>query len=428
VKIRSVEYGETSGAPLRFAPQEEADAQTSLQVFKGINKSKKFSDRGNTKYKNQLIGADLERFLELCQEAFIAKYRKVDERFWNNSVYASLRRPYYMCNWDQMIAEYHNFIAPNGDIRRYHRIVVDQIPEVDPDIIRSELPKLVRPLTRPFGTFDSETIIIRACKVSEEYDEETRKLKRAADAGAILDFLEEKGIFSISEEEKAKAIAEYAATDKKLFSLRDWKEIQSMLSKADRKELERRRRSAKQKVYHRRKIRGGFKYHGIMVLIIIEKSAEIAFKRMIALIRHFYKRRIIGMLKKLEIQPWEYDHNWANILREEWNVKRRVKSEFSMKIVEYHDMKWISINNIINRGLQPIIKRILQYLVATFLWFSDKLKAVMHEIGQQSILKSVIQPLSDELRRNLAFLDIAKRKEAAEMIIRKVIPLCKGTS
>jgi len=368
---------------------------------------------------------DAERFLELCQEVFVGKYRKVDERFWNNSVYAYFKQPYYMCNKDQMIVEYHNFIAPHGDTLRLHRIVVMSIPEIDPCIIRSELPKLVKPLTKPFGSFDSETIILRAQSVSSRFKEETRKLQRAADANVILDFLEEKGIFSISEEEKALAIAEYAK-GKQLFSLSDWREIQDRLSKDDREELKRRRQKARQKIYFERRIIGGGKYHGIRVFIIIERSAEIAFKKMMALIRHFYKHRVIGMLKKLEIKPSDYDHDWRNILREEWNVKRRVRSEFSKKVVEINGMKWISNNNIIIRDLQPIIKHILQYLVASFLWFSDRLKGIMHEIGQQSILKGKIKPLFEELSQNLAFLDADKRRKTAQLIIRKVVSLCRS--
>jgi len=372
------------------------------------------------------VALDTERFLELCQEAFVAKYRHVDEQFWNNSVYAYLRRPYYMCNWDQAIAEYHNFIAPNCDERHYHRIVVSQISEVDPETISSELRRLVRPLTRPFGKFDSETIIIRAGRVSERYQEQTRRLQRAADANAIIDFLKMKNLCPFSEEELARAVAEHAATGRPLFSRREWAWIWHQLSREERKRLKKKRLSARQKIYLKRRIRGGYKYHGIRVFIIIEKSAEIAFKRMIALIRHFYKHRVIGMLKKLEIHPWEYDYKWENILREEWNVTRRVKSTFSRRIVEFEDMKWSSNNNIINRALQPIVKHILQFLVASFLWFTDKLKAVKHEIGQIGILKSKILPLSREIRENLAFLDPERRKLAVKLIIRSVSNVGKG--
>jgi len=370
-------------------------------------------------------GAYAERILEKLQGVFAPMYRRVHEKFWSSGVYACVRRPYIHVDWDQGLAEYYVPTALNGEnIMQYHRIVVSIYPYMDHGLKKSELGRLKMLIRPPAGRIDSESIILVAPKVSDSYARERRRSIRFRDYLETLRYLRDKGIIDLTDGEIEDASWRAASEEKKLFSPSDWREIMRKLSREEREELDHARIRARRREQLKWNIRGGYnharpmdkygsKHKGYRTLIIIEKSAEKAVKRIISHLRWFWKKRVIGMLRKLEIQPHQYDHDWRNILRPEWNVS---KNRRTFRVYEIDEERRISINNSISRGLVPVIKNILKSMVATFIWLSDKLKAIGHEIGQISILKSTIQAFSEEINPKLAALDPDRRQLAAERL------------
>ena len=380
-------------------------------------------------------GAYAESILEKLQDVFAPMFRGVHERFWGSGVYACVRRPYIHVDWDQGLAEYYVPTALNGEnIMQYHRIVVSIYPYMDHGLEKSELVRLKMPIKPPAGRIDSESIILVAPKVSDSYARERRRSIRYRDCMTILRYLRSKGIIDLTDGEIEDASWRAASEEKKIFSPSDWREIMRKLSMEEQDELDHARIRARRREQLKWNIRGGYnharpmdqygsKHKGYRTLIIIEKSAEKAVKRIISHLRWFWKKRVIGMLRKLEIQPYQYDHDWRNMLRPEWDVSRRRRrfvaydSGWDYTPRDANEERRISINTIISRGLISVIKNILRSMVATFIWLSDKLKAIDREVCQISILKSTIQAFSEEISPKLAALDPERRQLAAERLI-----------
>jgi len=380
-------------------------------------------------------GAYAESILEKLQDVFAPMFRGVHERFWGSGVYACVRRPYIHVDWDHGLAEYYVPTALNGEnIMQYHRIVVSIYPYMDHELEKSELVRLKMPIKPLAGRIDSESIILVAPKVSDSYARERRRSIRYRDCPATLRYLRGKGIISLTDGEIEDASWRAASEDKKIFSRSDWREIMRRLSREEREELDHARMRARRREQLKWNIRGGInharlmdqygsKHKGYRTLVIIEKSAEKAVRRIISLLRRFWRERVVGMLRKLEIQPYQYDNDWRNMFRPEWGVSRRRRRfvaydpgwDYTSRDV--NEERRISINTIISRGLIPVIKNILRSMVATFIWPSDKLKAIDREVCQISILKSTIQAFSEEISPKLAALDPDRRQLAAERLI-----------
>jgi len=114
-------------------------------------------------------GMFAERFLELCQERFATLYRRVSERFWNNSVYGYVKRAYYMCRFDIGVAGYHVPTTVNGEgFPQENYIAIAVLPELDQQIFDEEVKRLSRPLSPCLGLLDSITIFVVAPKASKE--------------------------------------------------------------------------------------------------------------------------------------------------------------------------------------------------------------------------------------------------------------------
>jgi len=160
VKIRSVEYGETSGAPLRFAPREEADAQTSLRENIFIDKNKSFSSikRENAddfeEYK--------QRVMDLLLGIFSGLYHEVSELLWNDERFmAYVRRSYGFYDHDLGVLEQYLPTALNGEnLMQFLRAIVKIVPEMDQEEFKRIGRGLRQPYTKPMGFQDSEMIFV----------------------------------------------------------------------------------------------------------------------------------------------------------------------------------------------------------------------------------------------------------------------------
>lgn len=106
-----------------------------------------------------------EQVLSLLSQAFIPTYKRVTSRYWNNAVYASVRRPYYHRDDEQDIFEFYipTFSTPAWNMK-YYRIAVKIVPEMNHAEFKNEVDAL-RPIKAfggrgPAGTIDSETICV----------------------------------------------------------------------------------------------------------------------------------------------------------------------------------------------------------------------------------------------------------------------------
>jgi len=122
----------------------------------------------------ETFGLFSDRVIELCNHVFSPMYRRVFKKYWDNSVFARMRRPYFES--DIQDGYYEIYIPTFEDIEgwnmRYYRIVVRTVPELDKETLREESLKLRRTRVAngrgAAGRIDSELIIIVAPKRSDE--------------------------------------------------------------------------------------------------------------------------------------------------------------------------------------------------------------------------------------------------------------------
>jgi len=127
------------------------------------------------------FGLFADRFMEMAQDWFATLYQRVSQQYWNNGVYGSVKRGYYMCNFDDAVAEYYIPTALNGEnFMQFHRIAVSILPEVDEDIYDGEARRLITPFTSPAGIVDSVTIFVVAPKVTKSHALKVKQLKHKA--------------------------------------------------------------------------------------------------------------------------------------------------------------------------------------------------------------------------------------------------------
>ncbi len=366
-------------------------------------------------------GGYAERILERFQGLFVPMFRRVHEPLWNNSVYAYVRRPYYYVDWDQGLAEYYVPTVLDGENRmHYYRVVVSVYPYLDRGTVKVEAGRLEVPFTSPAGVIDSESVFLVAPEVGGLYAEMRGRSIRYADRVAVLRYLREKGILEISDMEIEEAAWRSAVENRRLFSRSEWRRIMMRLSKDEREELKSIRWKARNAEHQRWIIRGGTIRHRRehRLFVILHESADVAFKRIVEIICSFWRSRVSGLLRRLWIQPYQYDYNWENILRDYWTVSVEGRIE--------HEGGTSTNNNII-RGvsqISPILLHILKSLTATFIWFSEGLKNVTDEIGQRRILEGALRIFYEHVTLRLASLNPEMKRLAAKhltIIIRRYL-------
>jgi len=127
------------------------------------------------------FGLFADRLMEIAQDWFATLYKRVSQQYWNNGVYGCVKRPYYMCNFDDAIAEYYVPTALNCEsFMQFHRIVISILPEIDEAIYESELKRLLIPFTSPMGLIDSTTIFVISPKVTNKHKLKVKLLKHKA--------------------------------------------------------------------------------------------------------------------------------------------------------------------------------------------------------------------------------------------------------
>lgn len=126
-------------------------------------------------------GEYASRIIELAQSEFVPNIKRISDELWNNSIFACVRRPYYMCNFEDAVAEYYIPTALSAEnVMQYHRVVIAIYSELDKNIVDEEVKRLKVPFTYPMGRIDSETIFLIAPKVSKNQIENLKKNGRKA--------------------------------------------------------------------------------------------------------------------------------------------------------------------------------------------------------------------------------------------------------
>lgn len=146
-------------------------------------------------YSDNCFGEFSVRVVELLNHTFSTMYSRVFKKYWNNSIFARMKKPYFVS--DASDGYYEVFIPtfedPEGDNMRFYRAVVKVLPELDRDILKSESIKMRR--TRvcggrgPPGRVDSELIVLIAPRRSEQARRERQFLRARRTQPSIKGFL-----------------------------------------------------------------------------------------------------------------------------------------------------------------------------------------------------------------------------------------------
>ena len=255
-----------------------------------------------------------QKFLEECQKYFATLYRRVSEKFWNNSVYSYVKAAYYTCNFDVGLAEYYVPTVLNGEnFMQFYGITVAVLPELDEDIYNREIERLVIPSSRPMGFLDSRTVFVVAPEVTRKH------------------------------------------------AYKVWKEkTKAML-----------------------KIR---KVAGWLFIPIVSNVPEIAFKKLLRHVVNFWRARVKGFLRKLNVEPWQYDYKERNIL------------SLLPKVIENYCCQIIYC---------------LRSMVAHLCYFEDAYREVMGDIGRLNMLMDVVRAGA---RRLVEALNVLSERDRAAVV------------
>ena len=135
-----------------------------------------------------------------------------------------------------------------------------------------------------------------------------------------------------------------------------------------------------------KKLLRGFRHEkrkGYFTIIVVQESPEIAVKRMLSLIYKFCKQGLKGFLNKLKLPNWMF---------EEYLSKR---ANASLLIL----VKKFSVT----------IRQIFKGLLETFDYLTVKMRDLYAEIGRQTVQKSKIRPLVQEIRE---FVHVFRRENS----------------
>lgn len=108
-----------------------------------------------------------ERLLESAQQTFVPMFRRVHERYYNNSVVSILKKPEYVCDFKGGRAEYYIPTVVNSEGRlQFHRIVITVKEKLAEEEIIETVRVMKKQLHKAPGLIDSETFIIAAPKAA----------------------------------------------------------------------------------------------------------------------------------------------------------------------------------------------------------------------------------------------------------------------
>jgi hypothetical protein len=119
------------------------------------------------------------------------------------------------------------------------------------------------------------------------------------------------------------------------------------------------------------------RFHGAFCIPIISPCPEIAFKRLMDHLKHFWDRRIKGFLERFGVQPWQYDYNIRNLISNTYQV------------IEY--------------GNSQII-HCLKSMVAHLVYFMDRYAGHLELVGKLGDIKRKIEKTAQNLADSLDLL------------------------
>jgi len=122
------------------------------------------------KLNDDVFEAFSDRVIELCNHAFSPLYHRVFKRYWNNGIFARMRRLYVSSD---IASGYYEFYIPtfeDADYNmKYYRVVIQVVPELDQELLMN-LGSWLRAhrSVKPAGIVDSELVCIVAMRRTEE--------------------------------------------------------------------------------------------------------------------------------------------------------------------------------------------------------------------------------------------------------------------
>jgi hypothetical protein len=123
---------------------------------------------------------------------------------------------------------------------------------------------------------------------------------------------------------------------------------------------------------------------GWLVIPIVSPSPEVALKKLLTHVKHFWQTRVKGFLRKLNVEPWQYDYDVKNLLY------------YLPKVIEDYNNQIIYC---------------LRSMVAHLLYFMDRLKEVLNAIARLGEMKRKVMDTARRLAEALNVLEPRKREE-----------------
>jgi len=114
---------------------------------------------------------------------------------------------------------------------------------------------------------------------------------------------------------------------------------------------------------------------GFLTGLFVTKVPEIAFKRLLTVLKNFFQRRIAKLLERLEVRPWHLDYKEDTL--------------YYINDVTY-------IIEHFSHGIACTVKCFSHCLS----WFVGKIRSVKHEIGVQNMIKLSFRPLREMPKRD----------------------------
>lgn len=110
-----------------------------------------------------VFGLFSDRVIELLNHSFSPMYRRVFKGYWDNSMFARMRKAYF--HSDIQNGYYECYIPTFESVEvnmKYYRIAVQVVPELSKEIMKQEAAKLHHPRITPVGVVDSQLLCIIA--------------------------------------------------------------------------------------------------------------------------------------------------------------------------------------------------------------------------------------------------------------------------
>jgi hypothetical protein len=136
---------------------------------------------------------------------------------------------------------------------------------------------------------------------------------------------------------------------------------------------------------------------GWLVIPIVSPSPEVALKKLLTHVAHFWRARVKGFLRKLNVEPWQYDYDEKNILY------------YLPKVIENYSSQIIYC---------------LRSMVAHLLYFMDRLKEVLNAIARLGDMKRKVMDAARRLAEALNVLEPRKREEVLAKLRECLLVTC----